>query len=183
MIITVDLDRLNKRSLSINEYLTILSIYYKGKNIPINYTERKSDYFSLQEKEYLEINGSIVRLTLKSIALLEGSGRDYVQLAMSIRAIFPKGSKGGKYPWKGTVKAIVDRLKKLDKNYDLSDYSDEDILKVVTSYVNRFTMSDMDRGMQIATYFIEKDGDSSLMSWLSMEESEEIKTKSMEIRL
>ena len=37
--------------------------------------------------------------------------------------------------------------------------------------------------MQIATYFVEKDGDSSLMSWLSMEEQKFETKSSMEIRL
>lgn len=182
MVITIDLDRINKRGLTVNEYLTILSIYYKGKNNPISFTERKLDYFSLQQKQYLEIDGSTVRLTPMSIALLEGSGRDYLALAISIRSEFPKGSKGGKYPWRGTLKSIVDKLKKLDKSNDLANHSDEEIIQVVRQYVNRFTMSDMDRGMQIAPYFIEKDGESSLMAWLTMED-EEVKTKSMEIKL
>ena len=182
MQIVIDTDKLSKRDLSVNEYLTLLSIYHKGKNNPINYIDRKVDYFSLQEKQYLLIDGSSVALTIKSIRLIEGVGRDYTILAISIRDQFPKGSKGGKYPWKGTVKAIADKLKKLDKSFGLSEYSDQQIIDSVRNYVNRFTLADMDRGMQIATYFIEKDGDSSLMAWLNME-PEQQQTKSMEIRL
>lgn len=182
MVIQIDLDKLKKRDLSVNEYLTMLSIYYEGRKQSINYTNRKCDYFTLSSKEYIIIDGSTVNLTQKAINTIEGSGRDYVTLALAIREVFPKGSKGGKYPWRGTVKSIVDRLKKLDKTQNLSDYSNEDILKVVNSYVNRFSLTDMDRGMQISSYFIEKDGESSLMSWLGMEEPE-INSKSMEIRL
>lgn len=183
MQIIIDIDKLGKKDLSVNEYITLLSVYYKTKSVKINYVDRKSDYFSLRDKGYLIINGSSVVLTPQSLILIEGRGRDYIQLATSIRDIFPKGTKNGKYPWKGTVKAIVEKLKKLDKSYGMSDYSDEEIISVTKRYINRFSFADMDRGMQIATYFVEKDGDSSLMSWLSMEEQKFETRSSMEIKL
>jgi len=182
MQIIIDLDKLNKNKISINEYITLLSVYYKTKDIQIDYTDRKSDYFTLRDKGFLEINGSSVILTPQSITLLEGRGRDYVQLAISIRELFPKGSKAGKYPWKGTIKSIVEKLKKLDKSHGLNDFSDEEIISAVDKYINRFSLADMDRGMQIAPFFIEKEGNSSLMAWLSMEE-QSFETKSMEIKL
>ena len=183
MQIIIDIDKIEKKGLSVNEYITLLSIYYKTKSIKINYLDRKADYFSLRDKGFIVINGSSVVLTPESIVLIEGRGRDYIQLATSIREIFPKGTKNGKYPWKGTVKAIVEKLKKLDKSYGMSEYSDEEILNITKRYVNRFSFTDMDRGMQIATYFVEKDGDSSLMSWLSMEEQKFESKASMEIKL
>lgn len=182
MQIIIDLDKLDKKNLSVNEYITLLSVYYKTKDIQINYIDRKTDYFTLRDKGFIVINGSSVILTPQSILVIEGRGRNYVQLTESIREQFPKGLKSGKYPWKGTVKSIVDKLKKLDKSHGLSEYSDNDIIKVVSSYVNRFSLTDMDRGMQIAQFFIEKDGNSSLMAWLTMEE-QTYETKSMEIKL
>jgi hypothetical protein len=169
MQLIIDLDKLDKRGLTVNEYLTLLSIYYKGKDIPINYIDRKADYFALQGKKYLEINGSTVSLTPISMSLLAPAGRDYVGLAMAVREQFPKGSKAGRYPWKGVVKTLVEKLKKLDKAYGMDEFSDEDIIRSTTLYVSRFTQNDMDKGMQIAPYFLEKDGNSSLMSWLQME--------------
>jgi len=182
MQIIIDLDKLNKKDLSVNEYITLLSVYYKTKELQINYIDRKSDYFTLRDKGYLVINGSSVVLTPQSVTLIEGRGRDYLQLAISIRDLFPKGSKAGKYPWKGTIKTIVEKLKKLDKSHDMSDFTDGEIVEAVYKYVNRFSLADMDRGMQIAPFFIEKEGNSSLMAWLSMEE-QSFETKSMEIKL
>ena len=182
MNISIDTDKLKKRGISVNEYMTLLSVYYKGKGLSIDYVDKKSDYFSLRDKGFLVINGSSVVLSEPAITLIEGRGRDYIQLAITIREMFPKGLKGGKYPWKGTVKVIADKLKKLDKSHGLSEYSDAEIAEAVYKYVNRFSMADMDRGMQIAPYFVEKDGDSSLMSWLQVEE-QKFESKSMEIKL
>lgn len=181
MQLTIDLDKLSTKDLSVNEYLTLLSVYYKTKAITIPYTDRKMDYFSLQEKKYLVISGNSVSLTPKALSLMGIFGRDYVSLAMDIRSIFPKGSKAGKYPWKSTVKSLTDKLKKLDKSFGMSEYTDEQILAVVNQYVGRFTSTDMDRGMQIASYFVEKDGESALMAWLQMEPEKEF--KSTEIKL
>lgn len=182
MQIIIDLDKLAKHGLSVNEYMTLLSIYYKAKNVDVNYIYRKTDYFVLQEKRYLEINGSLVSLTQQAISLLAPSGRDYVALAMAIREQFPKGSKAGRYPWKGVVKSIVTKLKTLDKSYGMDEFTDEDIIKATTLYVSRFNQNDMDRGMQIAPYFLEKEGNSALMSWLQME-PERDERKSTEIKL
>ena len=182
MQIVIDTDKLIKRDLSVNEYLTLLSLYQKNISREINYSPKKNDFLTLNAKGYLNISGSSVALTDKALRLILGQERDYNQLAISIRDIFPKGSKNGKYPWKGTVKTIADKLKKLDKSHGLNEFSDQEILSVVVRYVNRFSLADMDRGMQIAPYFIEKEGDSSLMAWLNMED-EKIDTKSMEIKL
>lgn len=182
MQIIIDTDKLSKKQLSVNEYITLLSVYYKSKGVKIDYIDKKSDYFTLRDKGFITINGSSVILSSSAITLIEGRGRDYIQLAITIREMFPKGLKGGKYPWKGTIKVIADKLKKLDKSHGLSEYSDAEIAEAVYKYVNRFSLSDMDRGMQIASYFIEKDGDSSLMSWLQVEE-QKFESKSMEIKL
>ena len=46
MQLIIDTDKLSKKNLSVNEYLTLLSIYYKSKNNSIDYVDRKVDYFS-----------------------------------------------------------------------------------------------------------------------------------------
>ena len=183
MQIIIDTDKLTKRGISINEYLLLLSIYHQQNNRSIDYIERRADYLSLQSKGYLSLDGAMVSLLPRALYLIEGIGRDYTQLANSIRECFPKGSKDGKYPWRGTIKIIVDKLKKLDKGHGMGDYTNDQILAVCKEYVDQFNHMTMDRGMQIAPYFIEKDGNSTLMAWLEKEDEVVIITKSMEIKL
>ena len=183
MIISIDTDKLDRKGISVNEYLTLLSIKFQQSGKSIDYIDRKVDYLSLSSKGYISIDGATVSLLPRAISLIDGKGRDYIELASKIRQIFPTGNKDGKYPWRGTLKSIVDKIKKLDKSYGLSKYSDEDILSACSSYVSKFGFKDMDRGMQIAPYFIEKEGISSLMSWLENKEEIKIESKSWEIKL
>lgn len=183
MQIVIDTDKISKRGLSINEYLSLLLIYNKQNGKSIDYSERKADYLSLSAKGYILIDGAMVSLLPRSLYLIEGIGRDYIQLATDVRECFPRGSKDGKYPWRGTIKVIVDRLRKLDKGHGMSDYTNEQIITVCREYVNQFNQMTMDRGMQIASYFIEKEGNSALMAWLEKEDDSIIERKSMEIKL
>ena len=173
MQITIDLSKLNKKKLTINQYLLLLKIYYRSKEVNLEFTEIKADYLFLRDNGFLVIDGSAVILQKKAINLIEGtSGRDYELLAQQIREMFPRGAKGGKYPWRASIKDLSARLKKLDKHHELDNYSNDIVLKTVDSYVNKFTIRDMDSGMQICKYFLEKDGSSSLMDLLSMQEEQ-----------
>jgi len=183
MQITIDTERITRRGLSINEYLSLLAIYSKQNGKSIDYMERKVDYLSLSSKQYVLIDGGTVSLLPKALFLIEGIGRDYTQLATSIRECFPRGSKDGKYPWRGTIKILVDKLKKLDKGHGMADYTIDKIVAVCSNYVAQFNEQTIDRGMQIAPYFIEKDGNSGLMAWLEKEDEPSVNRKSMEIRL
>jgi len=183
MQIIIDTDRIAKRGLNINEYLSLLLIYSKQNNKDLDYIERKVDYLSLATKGYLSINGATVSLLPRALYLIEGIGRDYTLLATSIRECFPKGSKDDKYPWRGTIKILVDKLRKLDKGHGMADFTNEQIIAVCKEYVDKFNPMTMDRGMQIAPYFIEKEGNSALMSWLEKEDDVKIERKSMEIKL
>jgi hypothetical protein len=183
MQIIIDTERISRRGLNINEYLTLFVIYSKQNNKDVEYTDRRIDYLSLSQKGYILIDGATVKLLPKALYLIEGIGRDYVQLATQIRECFPKGSKDDKYPWRGTIKSIVDKLRKLDKGHGMSDYTSDQVLKACSEYVSKFNQITMDRGMQIAPYFIEKEGSSTLMAWLEKEEEVMIERKSMEIKL
>jgi len=183
MQIIIDTERLKKRDINVNEYLLLFSIYSQQNGRSIDYMERKADYLSLSSKGYISIDGAMVNLLPRSLYLIEGIGRDYTQLATDIRECFPKGSKDGKYPWRGTIKSLVDKLRKLDKGHGMGDYANEQIVAVCKNYTDQFNLMTMDRGMQIAPYFIEKDGNSTLMAWLEKEDEVITTTKSMEIKL
>jgi len=171
MKINIDLTKLQKRKLNVNQYLLLLKIYYQTKTVDIPFVETRGDYLYLRDNGFLMINGSAVRLKDQAVNLIEDNGeRDYEDLANQIRELFPKGAKAGKWPWRSTTKDLAMRLRKLDKSFDLGDYTDDQILMTTENYINRFNTRDMDSGMQICKYFIEKDGSSSLMDLLIMGE-------------
>jgi len=87
-------------------------------------------------------------------------------LAERIRELFPKGAKAGKYPWRTSVKELTTRLKKLDKHHEMEEFTDDFVIKTTENYVNRFTIRDIDAGMQTCKYFVEKDGSSTLIDLL-----------------
>lgn len=184
MKINIDLIKLGRKNLTINQYLLLLKIYYQGRDKEIAFREIKSDYLFLRDSKFLTIDGSTVTLTKKAINLIEGIGeRDYEDLAESIRELFPKGAKAGKWPWRSSIRDLSDRLRKLDKSDELGNYSNDEILSAAASYVNRFTTRDMDAGMQICKYFINKDGSSTLLDILSMQEDKIEEIKSTTIKL
>ena len=181
MKIVVDLTYLKKIKLSVNEYLSLLTL----ANSEITYQINKSDYLSLQDKGLIQLNGNNVSILEKGIKIIEGKAesRQYEDLAEQLRVIYPIGKKGGKWPWRGYSRDIVDRLKKLDKNFDLRKYSDEQIIAAVKDYVSKFNARDMDMGMQLLQYFIEKEGNSALIAWLESDDKPEIKASIIDIRL
>lgn len=174
MKLNIDLAKLAKKSLNINQYLLLLKVYYQSRHFNLDFVESKPDYFYLKDSGFLTIDGSNVSLNEKAIVLIENNigDRNYDELANKIKEVFPKGAKSGKWPWRSTTKDLADRLKKLDKNHGLDDYDDDIIVKTAQSYVNRFTVRDMDSGMQVCKYFIEKDGSSSLVDLLLMGEDD-----------
>lgn len=179
MNINIDLLKISKRGLNVNQYLLLLKIYYRTKGKSFNFKETKVDYLYLRDNGFLVLEGNNVQLKGKAVNLIEGNTkRDYETLASKVREIFPKGAKSGRYPWRASVKDLTTKLKKLDKHYDMSVYSDDVIIKTAESYVNRFTLQDMDSGMQICKYFLEKDNSSSLMDLLAMTEEEPDKKES-----
>ena len=170
MKINIDTDKLDKKKLTINQYLLLLKIHYQLKGIKLDFTETKSDYLLLRDSGFIEIDGSNVILTERSINFLDDSKfRDYDELAHELRMKWPAGLKGGKWAWRATVKDLASRLQKLDKNHGMIKYTDEQILSTADGYIRRFrTGDDMDRGMQVCKYFIEKDGTSALMELLEV---------------
>lgn len=174
MNIIIDTAKLSRRGLSINEYLALIKIYNILKGKDIVYTERKGDYISLADKGYVIIEDGNVILTNKALSLIQGRSRDYESLAVIIRELFPKGKKNNKWPWKSTIKSIVTKLKKLDNHYGMSEYSDDAVVNATKSYIGSFTLTDMDAGMSLANYFVEKDDNSLLMGIL--EDAEEPKS-------
>lgn len=169
--------------INVNEYFTLLLIKEGDKQIP--YKPAKNDYLELRQKGMIELNGTNISILQKGIDVLSGvfDYRNYEELTEELRVIYPSGKKDGKYPWRGFSKDISARLRKLDKHAGLEKYSNDDLKKAIKEYVSQFTPQTMDKGMQLLQYFIEKDGNSSLIAWLESEEKHTESSSSMELRL
>ena len=80
-------------------------------------------------------------------------------IVQSYRDLFPKGSNNNGYPYKGDRQGCVKKMKKFIKNNP--EYSLDIILKATKKYINE-ARKDNYNYMQLAHYFIEKNGVSGL---------------------
>lgn len=79
----------------------------------------------------------------------------YVNLATALRELWPQGEKDGKYPWRGPVPKLAERLEFIWKEYDLRDkYSIDDCLMAARRYLAKFETDA--KYMQVLKYFIFK---------------------------
>lgn len=76
------------------------------------------------------------------------------------RELFPAGVNSGGYRYRGDKKEV---LKKMIKFVDSNDYTKEEIFKATKNYVERFSLRGYNY-MQMAHYFIEKQGAGSTLS-------------------
>lgn len=163
-MVQINEDKLGK--LNINQYLTLLKIYYKYLGKSLNYSIDSSDLNSLVDNKYLEYKESSYKITKKGLYILDIKGRDYNRLAEGLREIYPKGNKDYKWAWKAPVKEVVKRLKKMDDLYGTLEYSNDTIIKVVSNYINGFN-SPSYNGMQLLKYLILKEKEGSMTSTLA----------------
>ena len=109
---------------------------------------------------------------------LDSHTDNLIKLAEELRELFPKGIKSGGYPVRSSVYDIADKLKKFMKKYS---YSNEVILKATKQYLKRKEAENWNF-TQIAVYFIEKNGISTLAAECEnlVEGSEEFNYSNME---
>ena len=94
-----------------------------------------------------------------------------VSLAERLRVIFPKGKKAGtNYYWAEGVDLIVRRLKLFFKKYG-NKFTDEQIIQAAEKYVQSFN-GDYTY-MRLLKYFIFKEEDSELISYIENAGQEE----------
>lgn len=116
----------------------------------------------LQKQEFIKITDSQIILRPLGEELLGVNNKtgDLLILAEKMREMFPKGIKSGGYPIRSNVYDIADKLKKFMKKHN---YSSEIILKATSQYLKRKEAEGWNF-TQIAVYFIEKNGMSTLAS-------------------
>lgn len=109
---------------------------------------------------------------------LDSNTDNLIKLAEEMRELFPKGIKSGGYPVRSSVYDIADKLKKFMKKHT---YSNEVILNATKQYLRR-KESENWNFVQIAVYFIEKNGVSALAAECEslVENNEDVKYSNME---
>lgn len=87
-------------------------------------------------------------------------------LAIQMRALYPKGNSSSGYPWRGNLRDLTKRLKKFFKLY--GNWTDEEIIDATQRYISHYN-GDYTY-MRILKYFILKsdkgEEGSDLATWL-----------------
>lgn len=155
--IWIDLFILKQVELSLNEYLTLLSIYYSKfnkTNIPFKYS--KETVQSLHKKEWIEVYEEPYRKKLKTkaikliIRLNKNKGK--VDINKEFIKEFREKWKGLKLGTMGSIEACRNKLGRW-KGLN-PEYSEEEILKAADLYIH--SLKGDYKYLQRADYFIYK---------------------------
>lgn len=164
MKINVDTGALETQGITINELLTLVTLKYPHTKFvftPIIFR-------SLVNKGLARTTGSTL-LTEQGEEVVNtyiiSAENNISELAQNLRDLYPSGKKGGTYYWRGNLTEIETKLKVFFKKYG-TFYTQEQIEAATSKYINSFDDTNRDRAMMLLKYFIEKQGTSTLLSYL-----------------
>ncbi|MEE8564912.1 MAG: hypothetical protein V3V33_16570 [Candidatus Lokiarchaeia archaeon] len=178
MKIELDIEELKKLGLSPNNYIFLFIINKKGMKEAFEMCG--DDLSNLEEKGYIKIIPDKIILRNKALELFNttedndfkviklGSRKvkvtnDIIELVGEYRSLFPKNILSGGYPVKGNQAACFVRMQEF-KNSN-PQVTNEQILKAARTYVNERRMNNY-AYMKTANYFIYKDSESMLLSYI-----------------
>ena len=164
MKITVDLSKVIKADVSVNEYV-FLYLLSLGKEVP-TFILLDVDLKSLEIKGFLKIvdSGFVKRPKLSALFASAIQSEKVADWIDEWRDIWPKGYKSGGKPVRGSKQ---DCIKKMEVFLKKTDYTKDDVMSAALAYV-------LDRKnnnyqyMTTANYFIQKGNDSSLEAWCEL---------------
>lgn len=170
MVINVNLQLLKEKEITVNQFFILLYYYLQNKET-LAFTFSWEEVVKLSKLGFLviySINSKSVGLTSKSQTLINKvlgqKIADVQNLASQMRELFPKGIKpGANQSWRGSVSCLVGKLNTFFRKYG-NDWTTQEVLNATQRYVDNF--GDDMRFMQTLKYFIEKDGESTLLSYL-----------------
>lgn len=127
----------------------------------------KDDLEILARKKHIKVESTLSikypKISIQGLALnLLDVGNDMDSLVNEFREIFPSGIKSGGYLVRGDKEGCKRKLKKFKSKYP--EYSNTQILEATKKYVREKQLEGW-KFMQLAHYFIEKDGNSSLAAY------------------
>lgn len=109
--------------------------------------------------QYETLLNSIKQKPVVEYALIRQDDSFFMQVAIGLRELWPPGNKEGKWAWRESVPALVDRLKFIWRQHEVSEeYTVDDCLEAGRKYLSRFE-HESTKYMQILKYFIFKQKD------------------------
>jgi len=157
MKVEIDLDHLEKLQISPNQYV-ILFFLFKGWNIKA----KKSDVEYLILREFIKDK----QITSEGRKIFNKNSRKFKKEAIkdfvkSWIQLFPKGIKTGGYPVKSSFNdALVNKMLNFLESYD---YTEEEIIYATKKYISEKEKEGY-QAMKLAKYFIEKQGEGSMLA-------------------
>lgn len=135
---------------------------------------------ALAKAGYLqEGEGGTLVASKAALAVFRKTKRNNSELAQKLRQLYPPGMKDDKWPWRGTVVSVAEKLDSFNKRYP--DITDEEIIQATKDYLDRFTE---ESGRSLLVYFILKQnpgqGEKSILAdYVYMtRENQQVKPKS-----
>lgn len=181
MNLAINDEILNNHGLSLSEFACIL--YYLDGNTDILNKElcekvwkkgfliKIIDGFKIDNNKFSEIETMVAKATI-----VQSKGDRLLNLANSLRKLFPEGKKPGtNYYWRDNPNIIAQRLSIFLKKYG-DTYTDEQIINATKRYIESFNGNY--QFMQLLKYFISKQNkqtgepNSELASYLANEGQE-----------
>jgi hypothetical protein len=167
-----------KNNITFTQYLICCLLAAKNRMAYNTYVNNVED-ISVEEFNLLLVNGFLTRnyntgdpfvdyeITEKGLAVLGNSiSNSWIEEWYDL---FPKGIKSGGYLVRDGKSACMKKMDKFIKAHP--EFTKEDIIKATKNYVNAFKVKNYEY-MRLASYFIEKDGHSTLAA-----ECENVKTQ------
>lgn len=146
-----------RNGLSVEYSIQLAHLVGLTKNIPIILDIKALN--SLCDEGYIDDTSTALPKGLKVFRRLK---TDNSSLAKDLRLLYPPGMKDDRWPWRGTIPSITERLDEFNKMYP--DITDEEILQTTKDYLNKFTE---EAGRSLLQYFIWKMIDGSKRSILA----------------
>lgn len=180
MGLRINFAQLPKIGITQKEYYLLLALY-ANPNFPYN-EATLSFYSTLLSKEYVSVNNGILNLTTSGRRIVKTTAYQVDDteysfsveaLAKKLRELFPEGKKDmTPYYWRGNSREIEAKLSDfLKKN---PEYTEEQILNATNRYLESYKSRGDLTFMQLLKYFIEKDGNSTLLTFLENYKEDEV---------
>ena len=169
MKFSIDSSVIEKENLSMQEFSVIL--YYLSEGEGVLNEKLCNDLWNrniLRKTETgYELNPHMTQVIKSWVAYSDPFTPNYkelAELADSLRELYPEGKKQGTYYyWRDSTKVIAQRLAIFFKKYS-NRFTKEDIINATKAYIETFNGNY--QYMQLLKYFIYKDDNSQLLSYL-----------------
>lgn len=181
MVIVVDIEKLLKMGIDINQYLFCSFIYQQSQPYLKIYTDSFGQFFDeesldyLRSLGYLELKEESRGYKFSNLVITDLFVEDFVEKPIPSKLnsnkveewidewidLFPKGVKSGGYLVRSDRGSCLNKMKKFIKSYP--EYDKEIIMRATKDYVNYYRMKQWNY-MQVAHYFISKNEVSNLAS-------------------